>query len=164
MLNRWFIEDSGVASSNLWDDNQIVIKWLTTQLKDSNDQTLKTNSFYYLKQDLLVSQIKSVVHDLPDMASDLAKSLIHMLSPQQRTEIQEIINSLDCSVSVPKSTKRLSTRRSSIPVGVLELRETAHEQHHNSHSRLNQRPSVIEDLEFQPNISRRGSWIPADTF
>ncbi|XP_022251456.1 acetyl-CoA carboxylase isoform X2 [Limulus polyphemus] len=163
MLNRWFIEDFGVASSNLWDDNQAVAKWLTTQLEDSNDQSNKTNSFYYLKQDLLVSQIKSVVHDQPDMASDLAKSLIHMLSPQQRTELQKIINSLDCSISVPKSTKRFSTRRSSIPVGVLEFRETVQEQPHNSRATSNPRPSVIEDLEFRPNNSRRGSWIPADT-
>ena len=45
MLRRWFVEDKGATEAYLWDDNKVVVDWLTEQLNVS-----RTHFFFTQQQ------------------------------------------------------------------------------------------------------------------
>ncbi|XP_050426014.1 acetyl-CoA carboxylase isoform X3 [Adelges cooleyi] len=91
MLRRWFVEDKGTTASYLWDNNQAVVQWLSSQIDDSEgtvvSDSLIGNNIKSVRKDAVINQVKSTVNDTPEVTSDVIMEMFSSLSEMQRLDL-----------------------------------------------------------------------------
>ncbi|XP_022181493.1 acetyl-CoA carboxylase isoform X1 [Myzus persicae] len=91
MLRRWFVEDKGTTASYLWDNNQAVVQWLTSQLDESDGtivaDSLIGNNIKSVRKDAVINQVKSTINDTPEVTSDVIMGMFQSLSEMQRLDL-----------------------------------------------------------------------------
>ncbi|XP_050530810.1 acetyl-CoA carboxylase isoform X6 [Daktulosphaira vitifoliae] len=102
MLRRWFVEDNGTTAFYLWDNNQAVCQWLSSQINEAEGtivaDSLIGNNIKSVKKDAIINQVKSTVNDTPEVTSDIIMQMFSSLSEMQRLDLihnlSQVANSL----------------------------------------------------------------------
>ncbi|XP_071044333.1 acetyl-CoA carboxylase isoform X1 [Parasteatoda tepidariorum] len=99
MLRRWFVEEHGTVNQYLWDDNKAVVDWLVAQLDTSRERSQILENLHCLRRDSVISQIRSMLHENPEITMDCAVHIIQNMTPQQRTDILNTIRAFETHLS-----------------------------------------------------------------
>ncbi|XP_076323769.1 acetyl-CoA carboxylase 1-like [Tachypleus tridentatus] len=99
MFRRWFIEEHGQVNQFLWDDNKAVVEWLASQLNSAKGHSAVMDNIHCLKRDAVICQIRSLIHEYPEVAMDSAVHIIQHMTPQQRADILNTMKTLDSQLS-----------------------------------------------------------------
>eukprot|EP00112_Aurelia_sp_Birch-Aquarium-sp1_P021031 Seg556.2 transcript_id=Seg556.2/GoldUCD/mRNA.D3Y31 product="Acetyl-CoA carboxylase" protein_id=Seg556.2/GoldUCD/D3Y31 len=114
MLERLFLETNGSVRSYLWQDNEIVSKWIENDLEKGDDSVIREN-VKWIKRDAVLRKIKGLLHSSPDVAMDAIVHIAQNITPAKRNDLSRVLADLDTiqpseSDSIPPSP---STSRSS---------------------------------------------------
>ncbi|XP_075390444.1 acetyl-CoA carboxylase 2 [Tenrec ecaudatus] len=100
MLRRWFMETEGAVKAYLWDNNEVVVRWLEQhwQVEDGLQSTIREN-IKYLKRDTALKSIRSLVQENPEVALDCLIHLSQQVSPAERAQVIHLLTTLESSTS-----------------------------------------------------------------
>uniref|UniRef100_G3TBG5 acetyl-CoA carboxylase n=1 Tax=Loxodonta africana TaxID=9785 RepID=G3TBG5_LOXAF len=100
MLRRWFMETEGAVKAYLWDNNQVVVRWLEQhwQVGDGLQSTIREN-IKYLKRDFVLKTIRSLVQENPEVAVDCVIQLSQHISPAQRAQVAYLLSTMESPAS-----------------------------------------------------------------
>ncbi|XP_031330897.1 acetyl-CoA carboxylase isoform X2 [Photinus pyralis] len=94
MLRRWFVEDKGASEAYRWDDNELVVEWLSYHQNKTPDQSIIAYNIHCVKKDAVVNQIRQSLEDCPDVALDAVVEIVQKLSDNQKAEVIRILSQL----------------------------------------------------------------------
>uniref|UniRef100_A0A8C8WTC3 Acetyl-CoA carboxylase 1 n=1 Tax=Panthera leo TaxID=9689 RepID=A0A8C8WTC3_PANLE len=100
MLRRWFVETEGAVKAYLWDNNQMVVKWLEQHWQGGGGlrSTIREN-IKCLKRDSVLKAIRRLVQDNPDVAVDCIVYLSQHISSAERAEVIHLLSTMDSPAS-----------------------------------------------------------------
>ncbi|XP_047684163.1 acetyl-CoA carboxylase 2 isoform X1 [Prionailurus viverrinus] len=100
MLRRWFVETEGAVKAYLWDNNQMVVKWLEQHWQGGGGlrSTIREN-IKCLKRDSVLKTIRRLVQDNPDVAVDCIVYLSQHISSAERAEVIHLLSTMDSPAS-----------------------------------------------------------------
>ncbi|XP_045152620.1 acetyl-CoA carboxylase 2 [Echinops telfairi] len=100
MLRRWFMETEGAVKAYLWDNNEVVVRWLEQhwQVEDGQQSTIREN-IKYLKRDSALKSIRSLVQENPEVALDCLIHLSQQVSPAERAQVIHLLTTLESPAS-----------------------------------------------------------------
>lgn len=99
MFRRWFVEYHEAVNQYLWDDNKAVVEWFTAQLDGSEERSVVKDNIRCLKRDAVLSQIRTLLADYPEVAVDSAAHIVQQMTPVQRASILSTIKTLETHMS-----------------------------------------------------------------
>jgi len=103
MLLRWFVEDKGTTDAYLWEDNRVLADWLENQLRGDCRRPVLLDNIRCLKREAALAQVRTLVHELPEIGLDSIVHIIQNLSSAQRSEVAKAIGRLE-AVDVSNTT------------------------------------------------------------
>nr|XP_025042235.1 acetyl-CoA carboxylase 2 [Pelodiscus sinensis] len=96
MLRRWFMETEGAVKGYLWDNNQVVAKWLEKQWqKEEGSQSAIRENIKYLKRDYALRHIRSLVQANPEVALDCMIHMTQHITRAQRAQMAHLLSTMD---------------------------------------------------------------------
>ncbi|GAB5579140.1 acetyl-CoA carboxylase 2 isoform X1 [Prionailurus iriomotensis] len=100
MLRRWFVETEGAVKAYLWDNNQMVVKWLEQHWQGGGGlrSTIREN-IKCLKRDSVLKTIRRLVQDNPEVAADCIVYLSQHISSAERAEVIHLLSTMDSPAS-----------------------------------------------------------------
>ncbi|XP_040859615.1 acetyl-CoA carboxylase 2 isoform X2 [Ochotona curzoniae] len=100
MLRRWFVETEGPVKAYLWDNNEVVVRWLEQhwQEEDGLRSTIREN-IKYLKRDSVLKTIRKLVQENSEVAMDCIVHLSQHLSPAERAQLVQLLSTLESPAS-----------------------------------------------------------------
>ncbi|KAH9518467.1 hypothetical protein Btru_016869 [Bulinus truncatus] len=97
MLSRWFVEDRGAINTYQYEDDRLTVDWLNAQLEDSS---AVMENIRCLQRDHVLSQIRSLMGNNPDIVMDSLVSMTQHMTNTQRNEVARILASLNSQEEV----------------------------------------------------------------
>ncbi|XP_032166010.1 acetyl-CoA carboxylase 2 isoform X1 [Mustela erminea] len=100
MLRRWFVETEGAVKAYMWDNNQMVVRWLEQhwQAGDGLHSTIREN-IKCLKRDSVLKAIRGLVQDNPEVAADCIVYMSQHVSPAERAQVIHLLSTMDSPAS-----------------------------------------------------------------
>ncbi|XP_053444554.1 acetyl-CoA carboxylase 2 isoform X1 [Nycticebus coucang] len=100
MLRRWFVESEGAVKAYLWDNNQVVVRWLEQhwQAEDGPHSIIREN-IRCLKHDSVLKTIQGLVQENPEVAMDCVMYLSQHISPAERAQVAHLLSTLESPAS-----------------------------------------------------------------
>ncbi|XP_047552330.1 acetyl-CoA carboxylase 2 isoform X3 [Lutra lutra] len=100
MLRRWFVETEGAVKAYMWDNNQMVVRWLEQhwQAGDGVHSTIREN-IKCLKRDSVLKAIRGLVQDNPEVAADCIVYMSQNISPAERAQVIHLLSTMDSPAS-----------------------------------------------------------------
>jgi len=97
-FRRWFLESQGAVNNYLWDNDEVVTKWLLEQLYPQNQAScLVLDNIKSIKNDAILSEVKRLLQDNHHILMDSAVFMLNQMSVQQRADLILAMNSLAAS-------------------------------------------------------------------
>lgn len=95
MMSRWFAEDKGTVNSYQWEDDKVVVEWLSEQLDEGNGKSLIHENVRCLKREHVLSQVRGLIETNPEVAMDSIVHITQHMTPAQRSEVSRILASME---------------------------------------------------------------------
>ncbi|XP_022661132.1 acetyl-CoA carboxylase-like isoform X3 [Varroa destructor] len=102
-FRRWFFESQGAINNYLWDNDQVVTKWLVEQLSPERGNSLVLENIRSMKRDAVMLEMKSLVKKNQDVLMDAAVFVLmdgavvvlNQMSVQQRADLMLAMKTLE---------------------------------------------------------------------
>lgn len=103
-FRRWFFESQGTINNYLWDNDQVVTKWLLEQLNPGRgNNSLVLENIRSIKRDAIMSEMKSLVKKNQDVLTDAAVFVLmdgavvvlNQMSVQQRADLMLAMKTME---------------------------------------------------------------------
>eukprot|EP00795_Rhopilema_esculentum_P005271 gene5271-420_t len=98
MLERLFLEAYGSVKSYLWQDNEIVAKWIETDLEKEEESAIREN-IKWIKRDAILRKVKGLLRESPEIAMDAIVHIAQTFTPDKRNDLSRVLADLGSSES-----------------------------------------------------------------
>lgn len=95
MMSRWFAEEKGTVNSYQWEEDKVVVEWLSEQLDENNSKSLISENLRCLKREHVLNQVRGLIENNPDVAMDSIVHITQHMTPGQRSEVSRILASME---------------------------------------------------------------------
>ncbi|KAA0716748.1 Acetyl-CoA carboxylase 2 [Triplophysa tibetana] len=94
------MQEKGVITAYLWDNNKVVIEWLENHLlQQEGTHSVIRENIKYLKRDYALKHIRSLVQANPEVTMDCIIHMAQNITPSQRAKICHLLTTMDNSTT-----------------------------------------------------------------